>query len=109
MASTNNTIKKLVSAIKANPDDSFTKFALALEFLKKDELKRAKILFEDVYKNDPDYVGVYYHLGKLYERMEHVKQAKQMYRQGIDVAAKQKEHRTLKELKEALTQLNLEI
>ncbi|MBN2732304.1 MAG: tetratricopeptide repeat protein [Balneolaceae bacterium] len=109
MPATNNKIKQLAQNIKANPDDSFSKFALALEFLKQDNLQRAKILFEDVYNNDPDYVGVYYHLGKLYERLEQLDDAKKVYTEGIDVAAKQKEQRTLKELEEALAEVNIEI
>jgi predicted RNA polymerase sigma factor len=44
-------------------------------------------------------------LGKLYERLHQFADAKKMYNEGIDVAAKQKEQRTLKELKEALAQL----
>ena len=104
-----NKIKALARNIRANPDDSFSKFALALEFLKQDNLKRAKLLFEDVYQNDPEYVGLYYHLGKLYERLEKWDQAKQMYAEGIEVAADQKERRTQKELEEALAQLNMEL
>ncbi|HYW35675.1 MAG TPA: tetratricopeptide repeat protein [Balneolaceae bacterium] len=109
MPASNNTIKKLARNIKKNPDDSFSKFALALEFLKQDNLKRAKILFEDVYKNDPEYVGVYYHLAKLYERLGKPRKAKKIYEEGLDVATAQGELRTKKELNEALTQLNVEL
>ncbi len=105
----NTTIKTLARNIKANPDDSFSKFALALEFIKQDNLQRAKLLFEDVYRNDPEYVGVYYHLGKLYERLELFDKAQKMYNEGIDVAANQKELRTKQELQEALNQLEAEI
>ena len=102
-------IKTLARNIQADPGDSFSKFALALEFLKQDELPRAKMLFENVYNNDPDYVGVYYHLGKLYERMEQFSDAQKMYAEGIEIAAKQKEKRTVKELKEARAELNAEL
>jgi Tfp pilus assembly protein PilF len=101
-------MKTLAGNIKANPSDSFSKFALALEFLKQDELKRAKMLFEDVYEKEPQYVGVYYHLGKLYERLEMTDKAKKIYREGIEVAKAQKEKRTHKELTEVLAELNIE-
>lgn len=104
-----STIKTLARNIKANPDDSFSKFALALEFLKQNNLQRAKLLFEDIYQNDPEYVGVYYHLGKLYERLDHLDKAKKMYTEGIDVASSQNERRTKKELQEALALLEDEI
>lgn len=109
MAEANETIKTLARNIRANPGDSFSKFALALEFLKQDNLKRAKLLFEDIYHNDPQYVGVYYHLGKLYERLQKFEQARQMYTEGIDVAAEQHEQRTLNELTEARAQLEIEL
>ncbi len=101
-------MKTLARNIKVNPSDSFSKFALALEFLKQDEVKRAKLLFEDVYKNDPEYVGVYYHLGKLCERLELTDRAKKIYREGIKIAKQQKEKRTHKELTEALAELEIE-
>jgi tetratricopeptide (TPR) repeat protein len=109
MSASNKTIQQLARAIKANPGGSFSKFALALEFRKRNELRRTRILFEDIYKNDPDYVGLYYHLGKLYEQLENRQKALKVYREGIEIAAKQKEARTEKELKEALVQLNVEM
>jgi tetratricopeptide (TPR) repeat protein len=109
MDASTETIKKLARNIKNNPDDSFSKFALALEFQKKENLNKARILFEDIYKNDPEYVGVYYHLGKLYERLDMAAEARKIFQEGIKVAQKQKESRTEKELKEALVQLKTDM
>jgi tetratricopeptide (TPR) repeat protein len=102
-------IKQLARQIKHNPGDSFSKFALALEFRKEGEFKKARILFEDILSSDPDYVGVYYHLGKLYEALDRMNDAKELYNSGIEVAHEQKETRTKKELKEALQQLKIEM
>lgn len=102
-------IKQLAKQIKNNPGDSFSKFALALEFRKEGEFKKARILFEDILSSDPDYVGVYYHLGKLYEALDRLSDAKELYQKGIEVADRQNEARTKSELKEALTQLKLEM
>ncbi|MGM0546739.1 MAG: tetratricopeptide repeat protein [Bacteroidota bacterium] len=102
-------IKQLARQIKNNPGDSFSKFALALEFRKQGEFKKARILFEDILSSDPEYVGVYYHLGKLYEALDHLSEAQKMYRKGIKVASNQNEQRTEKELKEALMQVETEI
>lgn len=102
-------IKQLARQIKNNPGDSFSKFALALEFRKEGELKNARILFEDILQNDPEYVGVYYHLGKLYEATDRLKDAKKLYKSGIEVAGKKKKARTKSELEEALAQVNIEI
>ncbi len=109
MEAKNPTIQKLATYIKANPEDSFSKFALALEFLKEDDLKRARLFFENIYYSDPKYVGVYYHLGKLYERTGQFEKAVKMYEEGIEIAAEKKEKRTESELKEALAALKIEL
>lgn len=109
MASSNNLKQKLAANIKSDPDDSFSKFALALEFLKDEDQQKARLLFEDIYQNDPDYVGVYYHLGKLYEQYQEVEKALTVYDEGIAVASTQQEKRTLSELKEARSILEIEL
>lgn len=102
-------IKRLAWQIKNNPGDSFSKFALALEFRKQDEYKKARILFEDILESDPDYVGVYYHLGKLYEALDRLSDSKELYERGIEIADKQNKSRTKSELNEALMQLEIEM
>jgi len=109
MSESDSKIRKLAGYIRQNPDDSFSKFALALEFKKLDRLEKARILFENIRKNDPGYVGVYYHLGKVYELLEMNKQASIAYKEGIEIAgSKNGEERTLSELQEALQQLEEE-
>ncbi len=97
----NDKIATLKKYLKDNPDDSFTRFALALELLKQDETDKARKLFEAIRNDDPDYVGVYYHLGKLYESQDKVDRAIDIYDEGIEVAQEQNEQRTLSELQEA--------
>jgi Tfp pilus assembly protein PilF len=109
MSSSNSKIKKLANYIKNNPNDSFSKFALALEFLKDDQLKKARILFEDIQDKDPEYDGVYYHLGKLYERNGRQEDAMAVYKKGVQVAANNKHKRNVQELKEALAELEIEM
>jgi chorismate synthase len=60
-----NKIRELAGYLKKNPNDSFTKFALALELLSLNDVSKAQGLFESVLKQDPDYLGVYYHLGQI--------------------------------------------
>lgn len=109
MSESNSKIKKLAGYIKNNPDDSFSKFALALEFLKEDRLNKARILFEDIQEKDPEYDGVYYHLGKLYERSGLLEDALNTYKKGVEVAANNKNKRNVSELKEALAELEIEL
>lgn len=106
MKNNSQKIRELAQSLKRNPDDSFVKFALALELLKKDDVTKARVLFESVLKQDPDYLGVYYHLGKLYERQGRWKDAEKMYSNGLKIADEQKNKRTALELREALESLN---
>ncbi|GAB5410741.1 MAG: hypothetical protein BalsKO_31060 [Balneolaceae bacterium] len=55
----NSKISTLAARIKENPNDSFSKFALALELLNIDQTAKARVLFENIVNNDPNYVGVY--------------------------------------------------
>lgn len=100
-------ISTLARAVKEHPEDSFYKFTLALEVLKIGQKNKAKVLFEAIRDNDPGYVGVYYHLAKLYIEMGENKKAIETYKEGIAVATRQKDSHTKSELSAAL--LNLEI
>lgn len=100
-------ISTLAKAVKEHPEDSFYKFTLALEMLKIGENSKARILFEAIRKKDPNYVGVYYHLAKLYEMLNENKKALETYNEGIAIAEAQQDAHTKSELSAAL--LNLEI
>ncbi|MGF1671506.1 MAG: tetratricopeptide repeat protein [Balneolaceae bacterium] len=99
-------IKKLAAFLKKNPNDSFSKFALALELLKRDEVEKALMFFESVYNQNPEYLGVYYHLGKLYERFGRFTDAEKMYIEGIHLSEQKGDHHNKSELQEALINLN---
>lgn len=100
-------ISTLAKAVKEHPEDSFYKFTLALEMLKIDETSKARVLFEAICSSDPEYVGVYYHLAKLYVELGENKKALETYKEGIKVAEAQNDNHTKSELSGAL--LNLEI
>jgi Tfp pilus assembly protein PilF len=102
-------ISKLAKQLKESPNDSFLKFALALELLKIGENKKAQSLFKNILASDPEYVGVYYHLGKLYEELEENNLALSCYKDGIQIATKLKDQHTRSELQGALINLEMEI
>ncbi len=82
--------------------DSFTRFALAREYLKQNRPEKALEFFEGLIEEDPEYVGTYYHLGKLYESLGRTRDAVATYRSGIEVAQRRKEFHSLSELQDAL-------
>lgn len=94
-------LKQLKSFYEEDPEDPFTRYALAQEHLKHDHTDRALGLFEKLVETDPDYVGTYYHLGKLYERLDRTDDALDTYERGIEVAREQREQKALSELQDA--------
>ena len=96
-------IDQLKAFLDEDPDDPFTRFALAQEYLKDDRVRKAVEVFEGLVETDPDYVGTYYHLGKLYERLDRTQDAIETYAAGIDVARSQGEQKDLSELQDAKT------
>ena len=94
-------LSKLREFYEEDPEDPFTRFALAQEHLKADNTEKTLALFEELVETDPDYVGTYYHLGKLYERLDRPDDAIATYEQGIEVARAQNAQKDLSELQDA--------
>ncbi|HNB82422.1 MAG TPA: tetratricopeptide repeat protein, partial [Chitinophagaceae bacterium] len=61
--------------------------------------------FERVLQTDPSYLGTYYHLAQLYERLQRVHEAKETYERGIKLATLQKDMHARNELLMALDEL----
>ena len=101
-------IERLQAYLEKDPDDTFTRFALALEYQKKDDIDNARSLFEAIIEDNPEYVGTYYHLGKLYERINATELASETYQKGIRAAQTAGDPKALAELQEALQILNWE-
>jgi len=98
-------IDKLKEFLLANPADSFVQHALALEYIKLDRDTEAKTLFESILEREPGYIGTYYHLAKLLERMGETGAAIKVYETGMEEAKKTGEDHAFAELKSALEEL----
>lgn len=95
-------IGKIRQLLEDSPEDLFLKHALALEYIKIERDKEARLLFEEILNTNPDYVGSYYHLGKLYERSNLIEKAKAVYQNGIAAAIKCGNTHAANELRAAL-------
>ena len=98
-------IEQIGEFLKASPNDSFLKHALALEYIKLGDDERARQLFEDLLTYEPGYVGSYYHLAKLFERLNENEKAIEWYEKGMLVAKEKGEQHALGELRGALEEL----
>jgi len=99
-------IQQLKSFAQADPGDTFTRFALALEYLKQDDVGQAEKIFLDIMVAQPDYTGVYYHLGKIYELKKEPEEAKRIYSKGIVICRNEKDNHSLQELQQALDEIS---
>jgi len=105
MGGTVNRIEILKGFLAHEPKDSFSRYALALEYVKAGQSDDARRQFELVRDNDPDYVATYFQLAQLYRGLGLKHEAEKTYRTGITVAAKVGDSHTQGELEGALESL----
>jgi Tfp pilus assembly protein PilF len=98
-------IERIKEMLKENPNDSFLQHALALEFIKIGNDVGAKNLFESLLEKEPGYVGSYYHLAKLLERIGETDNAIRIYENGMEEAKKAGDNHSLSELRSAYEEL----
>ncbi len=101
-----NRLQYLTQLLEASPKDSFVLFALAKEHEGAGDDALALAFYLRLKEADPDYVGTYYHLGKLYERQHDFQNAILTYKVGIETCRQAGDRHAMSELQGAL--LNLE-
>jgi Tfp pilus assembly protein PilF len=94
-------ISKLKEYMKTAGKDSFLQHALALEYIKAGNDEEAKKLFNEILKREPTYVGSYYHLGKLLERIGDPEKAMRIYKRGMEIAQASNDSHSYSELQSA--------
>ena len=102
---TSNRIDNLKNMLQTDPNDTFARYALGLEYLSNNEHENAKNIFEELKTLDPNYVATYYQLGKTYEILGDENEARKAYEKGIFVSASQSDFHTKEELEQALNDL----
>lgn len=98
-------LEQLFRFLENSPNDSFILFAVAKEYEKLKDWENALAYYLKITLHDPDYVGVYYHLGKLYEVFQKPDKAFTTYKKGMEIAQKKDDHHAYSEL--ASAKLNL--
>ena len=102
----NSRREALEEFVAIDPNDSFSRYALALELEKSGEETDAVLHFREVISRDPGYVAAYYHLGKVLARTGHADEAREVYRKGLEVSVAANDQRTSTEIQEALDALD---
>jgi len=92
-------LEKLLEFLKNEPNDEFLQYALATEYLRLNDAPKALEYYEKLVNEHPDYVGTYYHLGKLYEALDRKDDAIKIYEQGMETAQRKRDNHAFSELK----------
>ncbi len=98
-------IDKITEMLRENPTDSFLQHALALEYIKLGNDNDARKMFESLLSIEPGYIGSYYHLAKLLERLGETDEAIKVYEKGMEEAKKAGDNHSLSELRSAFEEL----
>jgi len=100
-----NRVDKIKAMLIENPTDSFLEHALALEYIKLGNDGDARDLFQSLLNREPGYIGSYYHLAKLLERIGETNEAVKVYEKGMEEARKAGDNHSLSELRSAFEEL----
>lgn len=98
-------LETLIEWVEKDPNDVFSLYGLAMEYAKTGDADRALSVFDDIMKRFPEYVAAYYHMGKTYESVERLDEAKAVYERGIAAAKAAGDGHAVSELEEALEEL----
>lgn len=95
-------LQSLLDLLKEMPNEPFVLFALAQECVKREMQTEAVRYYERIVASTPEYTGVYYHLGKLYEQLGKTEEAVRIYEHGMQITRAKGESHAYGELQSAL-------
>ena len=100
-----NRVDILRSMVEQNPKDSFSRYGLAMEYVKSGDLIAAVDEFVRLLDHNPNYAAAYFHGAQTLEKLGRIDEAKGLYRRGIEVTSAMGDDHTCSELQAALDML----
>ncbi|SET13814.1 tetratricopeptide repeat protein [Hymenobacter actinosclerus] len=97
-------LQQLLAFYEDDPSDAFTIYALATEY-RETEPETAMRYYQTLLDQHPDYVGTYYHAGKMLQHLQKPDEAEKVYQKGLRVARKAGQLHAASEIQQALNQL----
>ena len=92
----------LKSMVAQNPNDSFARYGLAMEYANSGSLQQAIEEYEALLGFNPDYSAAYYHGGQALEKLGRLDDARTMYRRGLDATRRTGDTHTHSEIQASL-------
>ena len=98
-------LEQLMGFLKASPKEPFILFAIAKEYEGLGDKDNALKYYLELEQHAPEYVGNYYHLGKLQEQLGEDRNAFFTYKKGMQKAKEAGDTHSLSELAGAKMEL----
>jgi Flp pilus assembly protein TadD len=95
----------LQSMVAQNPNDSFARYGLAMEFANSGNLEQAVEEYRNLLAINPSYAAAYYHGGQTLAKLGRTDEARTLYRQGIEATTRTGDLHTRGEIEAALEML----
>ena len=100
-------IQQLQQFYDDDPRDPFNLYALALEYLKHDKEKSA-LFFDRLLQEHKEYLPTYYHAAKFFQDRDEREKAAEIFESGMQLAKKNNDNKTLRELRSAYDEMMFE-
>ena len=98
--------RELLEAFVAEkPDDAFSRYGLALEYMNSGDAASAETQFRELIQRNPSYVPGYQMLGQLLAKQSRSDEARSILNQGIAAAAKSGNAHAQSEMESLLAEL----
>ncbi len=98
-------LESLLQFLEKDPDDSFTRYAVALEYISQGNPEQGIAYLEDLVERDPGYVASYQQLGYIYAEAERKEDALAVLKRGIEIARPSGDTHAMSEMQDAIDEL----
>ena len=97
--------EKIEEMLKAEPDDVFLRYGLAVELDNEERYEESLALFVGLTKNTPPHVPSFFRGAQLLARVDRIDEARALLRDGIEAARQQNNSHAAAEMGEFLATL----
>ena len=97
-----NRLEVLRNMLAQNPNDSFSRYGLAMEYANTGNLEQAIEEYRALLALNPNYSAAYYHGGQTLEKAGRREEARQLYRDGLEATTRIGDLHTRSEIQAAL-------
>ena len=98
-------LESLKLMVEQNPGDTFLRYGLAMEYRNAGDLERAAGEFRALLAANSEYAPAYYQGGQTLERLGLLEEAREMYREGVEVTTRKGDQHARSEMRAALEML----